>query len=79
MSEDTLRRQYVELLMDQVRSNRFPSPTMLDRIESAVGDREAAERYVRRLIETLGGERFPSPGMLDRLAGLIDALEPGPS
>lgn len=76
MGQADLRQQYLDMLMEQVRSNRFPSPSMLDRIEKSVGDREAADQYVRSLIETLAQERFPSSGMLDRLAGLIDALDP---
>jgi hypothetical protein len=70
-----LRQQYYEMIMDQVRSNRFPSPTMLDRIERSVGDRATAEEYIRSLIEKMGDERFPSPAMLDRVSGLIDILD----
>lgn len=74
-SSSSLRQQYYEMIMDQVRSSRFPSPTMLDRIERSVGDRATAEEYIRSLIQKMGEERFPSPGMLDRVSGLIDILD----
>ena len=76
MSGDGLRQAYLELLMGQVIDGRYPSPTMLDRIEAAIGDRPAAEAYIRALLEVSGDARFPSPTMLDRLDRLIDVLEP---
>lgn len=70
-----LRDRFFDIVMGQMSDCRYPSPTMLDRIESAVGDRQAAERYVSDLLERIGAERFPSPQMLDRISGLIDALD----
>lgn len=78
MPGSSLRQQYYDMIMDQVRSSRFPSPTMLDRIEQSVEDRESAEEYIRSLIEKLSEERFPSPVMLDRLAGLLNILDSRP-
>ena len=77
MADTNLRQQYFEMIMDQVRSNRFPSPTMLDRIEGSVGDRASAEHYVQSLIDKLSEERFPSPVMLDRISQLLDHLDAG--
>jgi hypothetical protein len=75
MAVTDLRRAYLDLLMEQIHSCDFPSPTMLDRIEQAVGDRESAEDYVHSLIEQIGGCKYPSPTMLDRVLGLIDQLD----
>jgi hypothetical protein len=74
-SDNGLRHRYLEVLMDQVRDCRFPSPTMMDRIEAAVGDRESAEQYVEALIDLISAERYPSPQMLDRVSGLLDVLD----
>lgn len=73
---DTIRDRYLGVLLQQLTGCRYPSPTMLDRIEQAIGDRESAEVYVSELLEGVAQDRFPSPQMLDRLSGLIDALEP---
>ncbi|HET6964463.1 MAG TPA: hypothetical protein VFH58_06790 [Acidimicrobiales bacterium] len=75
MATTELRQAYFDILMEQVRACRFPSPTMMDRLEEAVRDRETAEEYVRAILETMSEERFPSPMMLDRVAGLIDVLD----
>ena len=75
MPTSRLRQAYLDVLMEQVRSCRFPSPTMMDRLEQTIGDREGAEEYVRTLIETIGDERYPSPMMLERVAGLLDVLD----
>ncbi len=75
MPNSELRQAYVDLLMEQVRSCHFPSPTMMSRIEQAVADRASAEDYVRALLENLQSERFPSPMMLQRVSILIDQLD----
>ena len=75
MPTPDLRQAYLDILMEQVRSCRFPSPTMMDRLESTVRDRQAANDYVGALLDLLGEERYPSPQMLDRVAGLLDALD----
>jgi hypothetical protein len=77
MASTDLRRAYMSMLMKQVTSCEFPSPTMLDRIEQAVRDRDSAEEYVQVLIDQVGDVRYPSPTMLDRLSGLLDQLDRG--
>lgn len=73
MSE--LRRSYFDLIMQQVTSCRFSSPTTLDRIEEAIMDRQGAEEYVRSLIDQMAEARYPSPTLLDRVSGLLDRLD----
>jgi hypothetical protein len=75
MPTSDLRQAYLDVLLEQVRSCRFASPTMMERLERTIGDRENAEAYVRTLIATMSEERFPSPQLLDRVAGLLDLLE----
>lgn len=75
MPSSDLRAAYLDLLMKQVGSGRLPSPTMLDRIERSVGDRQTAERYVEMLMDQMGDMQFPSPTLLERVSGLIDQLE----
>lgn len=74
-SDGNLRQRYLEILMDQVRDCKYPSPTMMDRIESTVTDRESAEEYVHALVDLVAADRYPSLMLLDRVKGLIDALE----
>lgn len=75
MPTSQLRQAYLDLLMEQVSSCRYPSPTMMERLEGTIGDRGRAEEYVRTLIDMMAEERYPSPMMLDRVAGLLDVLD----
>lgn len=75
MPNSPLRQAYVDLLMEQLTSPRYPSVTMLDRIEAAIADRESAEAYVRALIDKMTEGQYPSPTMLDRVNTLIDQLD----
>ena len=72
---DELRSRYIEILLDQVGAGRYPSTTMLDRVEKAVTDRQTATEYVSLLLDTIERDDYPSPTMLDRVRGLIDILD----
>lgn len=75
MPTGELRKAYFDVIMQQVRSCRFPSPTMLDRIEQSLADRRHAEQYAYALLDSIAGCDHPSPMMLDRAAALVDRLE----
>lgn len=74
MSADELRSRYTGVLLDRVRATRYPSPTMLDRAEKAITDRETAEEYVGALIDHLEQDQFPSPPMVERVRRLLAVL-----
>lgn len=63
------------MLLERFSSVRYPSPTMMDRIESSITDRASAEDYVGRLLDTLEQDEYPSPVMLDRVNRLLGVLE----
>lgn len=71
---DDLRTSYREALLDHVRADRFPSPSMLDLVESTLGP-EGLGEYGMAMVAKLASERYPSPSMLTRLARLV-ALQP---
>ena len=72
---DALRSRYIQILLSQVGAGRYPSPTMLDRLEKSVTDGETAAEYVSLLLDTIERDDYPSPTMLDRVRGLIDILD----
>jgi hypothetical protein len=72
---DALRSRYIQILLDQVAEGRYPSVTMLDRVEKAVTDRQTASEYVSALLDTIERDSYPSPTMLDRVSGLINILD----
>jgi hypothetical protein len=75
MPRTDLREAYLEILKDQVRACRYPSPTMMDRLEAACRDIGAADEYVRLVMDLMANEKYPSPEMLDRVGRAIDAVE----
>ena len=75
MPASDLRGRYVELLLGRFEETSFPSAPMMDRLEAAITDREAAERYVGALLDAIDESDFPSPQMLDRVNRLLGRLE----
>ena len=75
MATSDLRQAYFEILMEQVRSGQYPSPTMMERLEKAIRDRGAAEEYAQLLLDTISEDRYPSPQMLERINYVINILE----
>lgn len=74
-SSNGLYERYIDVLLGQISSCRFLSPTAMDRVEAAINDRSSAERYVGYLLDVLEEERYPSPQLLDRVSSLINALD----
>ena len=72
---DDLRSRYVQILFNQVSQGRYPSVTMLDRVELAIADRQTAADYVNLLLDTIEQDSYPSPTMLDRVRELINVLD----
>jgi hypothetical protein len=67
------RARYVEMLMDHVRRDPFPSVDQLNRIEAALTPSTAGD-YVEMLLDKITSERFPSPPMLDRIENVAAQL-----
>jgi hypothetical protein len=69
-----VQERYVEILMEKVREDRYPSGDHLDRIEGTVRTREQAEEYFEVLLEKVEASRYPSKDLLNRLARVSTAL-----
>ena len=68
VSED-VRRQLIQLLMDKVEQDPYPSTTMLDLIEELLTDDEV-QAYAAILMDRVRDEEFPSLDMIKRLSAL---------
>jgi hypothetical protein len=66
--------RYVEILMDKVREDRYPSGDLMDRIEGTIATREQAEEYLEVLFEKVEESRFPSKDLLNRIARVTSAV-----
>lgn len=69
-NDNDLRGQILELLLDKVSEDPFPSVTMLDMIEKLAQDDEL-EPYTEALMDKVRQDRFPSMDHLRRLQGLV--------
>ena len=63
------RTQLLEMLLDKVRRDPFPSTTQLDMIESLIDD-EHVDAYADVLLSKMRDEDFPSIDHLRRVAAL---------
>lgn len=63
-----LRRAVAEMLLEKIKDDRFPSVTMMQRVEAVIGqDAEAMSDYAEVLLDKVKDTRFPSTEMLNRL------------
>lgn len=69
--QDTLdiRDAVLDLLLDKVREDRYPSATMLDDIEGLLTPWRRDD-YAEVLMEKVRDDRFPSHAMVERLLRL---------
>ncbi|MBO0729285.1 MAG: hypothetical protein J2P57_08500 [Acidimicrobiaceae bacterium] len=72
---DELRSRWLQLILREISSARYPSIEMLTRAEAAIDDRETAHNYVSFLLDKVEQDEYPSPVMIDRIRMLIDTLE----
>jgi hypothetical protein len=65
----TVREQVLDLLLEKVESDRYPSSAMLDDIEGLLTPWRR-EDYARVLLDKVRQDRFPSRSMVERLVRL---------
>ena len=61
-----LHARILDLLLDKVRQDPFPSSTMLDMIEGMLGS-DDVDRYAAVLLDKVSQDTFPSLDHLHRL------------
>jgi hypothetical protein len=65
----TVREQVLDLLLEKVEGDRYPSSSMLDDIERLLTPWRR-EDYAQVLLDKIRQDRYPSRSMLDRLVRL---------
>ena len=68
-----LRDRYLEVLLERIHEDQYPSSQLMDRVEEAITTREQLETYVAILIEKADETWYPSQQMLDRINRLAPA------
>ena len=65
----TVREQVLDMLLEKVESDRYPSSTMLDDIERILTPWRR-EDYAEVLLDKVRQDRYPSRSMVERLLRL---------
>ena len=73
MTRDEAQGWMVEMLLDKVRNDPYPSSTQLSIIEEVI-PRELVPDYLDVLIEKAGQDKFPSIPMLRRISRVASSL-----
>lgn len=68
-AQDAVRAQLLELLLDKVEQDDYPSSTMLDLIERLATPEDLPE-YAEVLMAKIEGETYPSNSVIRRLVAL---------
>ena len=67
MPTPTLQDRYLQMLMERVRQDRYPSHQLLDRVEAAFWTPRQVAEYVDLLLEKADESWYPSLQLLDRI------------
>jgi hypothetical protein len=73
MNRDEAQARVVQMLMDKVRSDPYPSATQMSIIEELLTP-ELAGDYVELLVEKAAEDNFPSVPMLRRISRVASTL-----
>jgi len=73
MTRDEAQGWLVQMLLEKVREDQYPSSTQLDFIEQSIPTPMIPE-YLGVLMEKVAGDRYPSLSLLGRLQRVAAAL-----
>ena len=73
----TLQEYYFNVLMNRVRTDKYPSHQLMDRIELALATPEQVSEYVDMLIDKVDETWYPSGQMLDRIQRMMERTARG--
>ena len=73
MTRDEAQGWLVQMLLDKVREDQYPSTTQLDLIEQSIPTAMIPD-YLGVLMEKVAGDRYPSLSLLGRIQRVAAAL-----
>ena len=72
--EQNLRERFVQILLDRIRAEAYPSLTHMDLLESTVTSPDQLAEYLEALMEKVESTRFPSMTMMRRIQRIASQL-----
>jgi hypothetical protein len=76
VADQTIQQRFVQLLLEKVRTDPFPSLEHMNLLEATVRDPDQLVEYLEVLMEKVESTRFPSLQLLrriPRIAGMLPA------
>jgi hypothetical protein len=74
VAEQNLRERYVQILLDRIRAEPYPSLAQMDLLEATVTSPEQLAEYLEALMEKVETTRFPSLTMMRRIQRIAAQL-----
>ena len=70
-AQPAAQERYVQMLMERIRQDRYPSLQLMDRVEGAFWTSRQIEEYLDLLLEKADESWYPSKQILDRIHRLL--------
>jgi hypothetical protein len=67
------RDRLLELILERISEDRYPSGELMDRAEAAITRPEHLDAYLNVLLDKVDETHYPSKQMLDRISRLAPA------
>jgi hypothetical protein len=74
VADQTLRERFVQLLLDRIRAEPYPSLAQMDLLEATVRSPDQLVEYLEALMDKVEETRFPSLTMLRRIQRIAAKL-----
>ena len=74
MADQTVQERFVQLLLDRIRAEPYPSLAQMDLFEATVRRPDQLVEYLEALMDKVEATRFPSLSMLRRIQRIVAAF-----
>jgi hypothetical protein len=74
VADQTIQQRFVQLLLEKVRTDPFPSLEHMNLLEATVRDPDQFVEYMEALMDKVENTRFPSLELLRRIQRLAAQL-----
>jgi hypothetical protein len=74
VADQNLRERYVQILLDRIRAEPYPSYTYMDLLEATVTSPDQLVEYLDALMDKVETTRFPSLTMMRRIQRITSRL-----
>jgi hypothetical protein len=75
MSGSALKQRLLDMQMERVENDTFPSVEMMNRIEASLQDEDELEKYAGILWKKIESTEWPSLAMINRFEGVLARLD----